>query len=150
MHRVIIAMEIGLLLYTRVATLYYGGINVKRWSVLPPGFTLQNDIDCFIACGASVTGGFMDDGELMLQKSYGKLGTSVTGDLMKHGVPRLQEVLRKIRNDYCRRTYERWDLMLQVVLRKLEAYILGDLMEHWELVLQDVLWETAYFCYKVS
>ena len=65
----------------------------------------------------------MDDGELVLQKSYGKLGTSVTGDLMKHVVPRLQEVLRKIGNDYYRRSYERWELMLQVVLRKLEAYI---------------------------
>jgi len=116
-------MEIGLLLYTRVAVLYYGRINVKRWSVHPPGFTLQNNIDCFIACGASATGGFMDDGELVLQKSYGKLGTSVTGDLMKHVVPRLQEVLRKIGNDYYRRSYERWELMLQVVLRKLEAYI---------------------------
>jgi hypothetical protein len=118
--------------------------------VHPPGFTLQNNIDYFIACGASVAGVFMDDGELMLQKSYGKLGTSVAGDLMKHGDPRLQEVLRKNGNDYYRRSYERWDLMLQVVLRKWEAYILGDMIERWEFVLQDVLWKTAYFCYRVS
>jgi len=69
MHRVIIAMEIGLLLYTTVATLCCKGINVKRWCVHPSGFTLQNNINCFIASGASATGGFMDDGELMLQKS---------------------------------------------------------------------------------
>lgn len=73
MHRVIIAMEMGLLPYTTVATLCCWRINVKRWSVHPPGFTLQNNIDCFIACGASTKGGFMDDEELMLKMSYGKL-----------------------------------------------------------------------------
>jgi hypothetical protein len=40
----------------------------------------------------------MEDGELMLQKSDGKLETSVAGNLMKDGDPRIQEVLRKIGN----------------------------------------------------
>jgi hypothetical protein len=47
-------------------------------------------------------------GELMLQKSYGKLETYFAGDLMKDGDPRLQEVLRKNGNVYYRRSYERW------------------------------------------
>jgi hypothetical protein len=59
MRRVIIAMEIGLLLYTAVATLCCWRINVKRWIVHPPGFTLQNNIDCFIVCGASAKGFFL-------------------------------------------------------------------------------------------
>lgn len=150
MHRVIIAMEIGLLLYTRVATLYCGRINVKRWSVHPPGFTLQNNIDCFIACGASATGDFMDDGELMLQNSYGKLGTSVTGDLMKDGILSYRRSYERLETFATGDLVKDGDLMLQVVLRKLEAYVLGDLMEHCELVLQDVLWKTGHFCCRVS
>jgi hypothetical protein len=104
---------IGLLLYTTVATLCCWGINVKRWSVHPPGFTLQNNIDCFIACGAPAKGVFMDDGELMLQKSYGKLETSATGDLMKDGDPRLQEVLRKIETSTTGDLMKDGDLKLQ-------------------------------------
>lgn len=115
MHRVIIAMEIGLLLYTTAATLYCWRVNVKRWSVHPLGFTLQNNIDCFIACGASTTGGFVVDGDLMLQKSQGKLENSVTV-LMKDGDPRLQEVLGKIETSTTRDLMKDGDLKLQEIL----------------------------------
>jgi hypothetical protein len=73
----------------------------------------------------SAKGGFMDDGELMLQKSYGKLETSVTGYLTKDVDPRLQEVLRMV-----------------------ETSATGDLMKDEDLKLQEILCKTGDFCYR--